>query len=100
MRMMFTLAMDVHTSNEAVKTGVMKKTFETLMKKMQPESAYFYAVDGQRGAQFVFDMKDTSELPPLAELAFHNLGAQVEFVPVMNQQELERGLEAWAKAQG
>jgi len=43
-------------------------------------------------------MKDASEIPPLAELAFHGLGAEVEFIPVMNQQELQHGLEAWAKA--
>jgi len=98
MRMMLTVAMDVHTSNEAVRNGAMQKTFEAMIAKMKPESSYFYAVDGRRGAQFVFDMKDASEIPPLAELAFHGLGAEVEFIPVMNQQELQHGLETWAKA--
>jgi len=100
MRTMLTMAMDVHTSNEAVKSGVLQATMEALAKKMKPESAYFYAVDGQRGAQFVFDLKDVSDIPQIAELAFHNLGAEVEFIPVMNEQELKRGLEAWAKSQG
>ena len=35
-------------------------------------------------------------IPVLAEPLFQSLGATVEFMPVMNQADLEKGLAAWA----
>ena len=41
-------------------------------------------------------MKDSSQMPSLAEEFFNSLGADVEFIPVMNGEELQRGLAAYA----
>jgi hypothetical protein len=42
----------------------------------------------------VFDLKDPSEIPAIAEPFFLNLNAKVEFSPVMNAEDLKKGLES------
>jgi hypothetical protein len=39
-----------------------------------------------------FDMADTSQIPELIEPFFLNLNAKVELVPVMNGDDLRKGL--------
>jgi hypothetical protein len=41
-----------------------------------------------------FDMKDTSDIPVIAEPLFAALHAEVELIPVMNLEELQKGLAA------
>jgi hypothetical protein len=52
--------------------------------------------DGERQTHhlFLFDLKDTSQLPSIAEPLYNELDAQVDLLPVMNQEELKKGLEA------
>jgi len=40
----------------------------------------------------VFDMRDTSEIPGIAETLFQGAEAMVEFTPVMNAKDLKKGL--------
>ncbi len=40
----------------------------------------------------VFDLKDSSDLPRIAEPFFMGLNATVEFTPVMNADDLKAGL--------
>jgi hypothetical protein len=40
----------------------------------------------------VFDMPDPSDMPPFAEPLFESLGADVELAPVMNADDLQKGL--------
>jgi hypothetical protein len=42
----------------------------------------------------VFDLKDPSEIPGIAEPFFMHLNAKVDFCPVMNAEDLQKGLEA------
>ena len=41
----------------------------------------------------VFDMADPTQIPQIAEPLFLNLEAAVEFVPVMNADDLKTALE-------
>jgi hypothetical protein len=41
----------------------------------------------------VFDLKEPSQLPSLTEPLFNKLNAQVEMFPVMNQEDLQNGLQ-------
>ncbi len=41
----------------------------------------------------VFDMADPSQIPQIAEPLFLNVDAAVEFVPVMNADDLRKALE-------
>jgi len=42
---------------------------------------------------FVFDMQESWQLPPTLEPLFLNLDASVLVTPVMNGEDLERGLK-------
>lgn len=92
MRTMLKVSMPVETSNQAIKDGTLPKTLEQATELMKPEASYFYTEHGKRTAHFFFDLKDVSDIPVIAELFFMNLNAEVDFVPVMNADELQAGL--------
>lgn len=85
--------MPVETGNNALKDGILQKVFAGFTETCHPESSYFYADHGMRGMCAVFDMKDASSIPSIAEPFFLNLNATVDFFPVMNAEDLKYGLE-------
>lgn len=94
MHTMFRMTMPVEKGNAAVLDGSLAKAIEDLTKLMQPEAVYFTALHGKRTGLFFFEMKDVTQIPQIAEIAFHVLNAEVEFVPVMNPAELQKGLQS------
>ncbi len=92
MRMMLRFTLPVEKGNAAVSEGSVGRTMESIMGKLKPEAAYFTAFDGVRGGMIFFDMTDTSQIPELIEPFFLNLNAKVELVPVMNGDDLRKGL--------
>jgi hypothetical protein len=89
---MMRVTIPVDAGNDAIRSGRLPQLFQEVMGKMQPESAYFTADGGSRTAYIVFDMKDSSDIPGLAEPFFMELMADVEFMPVMNAEDLKKGL--------
>src|SRR5688500_4062784 len=94
MRTMLTATLDVNASNKAFLDGSLPKIVEKVMAMTKPEAAYFTTVNGCRACILVFDMKDASQIPAIAEPFFLNFNAKVEFSPVMNVEELQRGVAA------
>ena len=94
MRMMLRWTVPVEKGNEMVSDGSMGTVIESLMERLQPEAAYFFAEGGERSGMAFFDMKDTSEIPGIAEILFQDSDAAVEFVPVMNADDLKKGLSS------
>ncbi len=71
------------------------------MGTLKPEAAYFFPMNGKRGGFVVFDMTDPSQIPVITEALFQELEAEVELYPVMNQEDLTKGLtEVGQAAQG
>ncbi len=99
MRTLLRVTFDVVASNKAINDGSLPKILEGIMQQVKPESSYFYTIHGKRGCMMVFDMKDPSEIPLIAEPLFLQLNAEVEFHPVMNADDLQKGLTAWMKSQ-
>ena len=97
MRMFVRFTLPVDASNEAIKNGSLKATIEKTIAALKPEAAYFMAHDGMRSGFMVFDMKDPSDIPSIAEPFFLGMNAAVEFAPVMNAEDLAAGLEKAAK---
>ena len=93
MRMLFRASFSVEASNAAVKDGRLEKLLQATLERLKPEASYFFAQDGKRGAFFVFDMKDSSDIPSIAEPFFMELNAGVEFSPIMNLEDVRVGLE-------
>ena len=89
MRMLLRASIPVETGNAAAKAGTLGSTVERLVASLKPEAAYFYADDeGRRCGSIVFDMKDASQIPAIAEPWFLAFNAKLSFRPVMNPQDL------------
>jgi hypothetical protein len=89
MRMLLRVSIPVETGNAAAKAGTLGSTVEKILAELKPEAAYFIADDdGNRSCSIVFDMKDTSQIPAIAEPWFHAFNAKISLRPVMNAQDL------------
>lgn len=83
---------DVNVANDAIRDGTMEMVFQNFTSKFTPEASYFFSDDGFRAGLFVFDLKDVSLIPQIAEPFFLDLNAEVLFYPAMNFAELKTGL--------
>ena len=92
MRTMLKWTVPVQRGNQAIKDGSIGELLESLAQDLKPEAAYFWPEDGKRAGMMVFDMADPSEIPEIAERLFLNLDAAVEFMPVMNADDLQQAL--------
>jgi hypothetical protein len=92
MRMMLKFAPPVEMGNRTIKDGSLGKTLESIMNKLKPEAAYFTPLDGKRGGMMFFDLAEPSQIVEVVEPLFLNLNAEVEIVPVMNGDDLRKGL--------
>ena len=97
MRMMLKFTLPVDKGNAAFKDGSLGKTIEALMGKLKPEAAYFAPMDGKRGGMLFFDIADPSQIVETVEPLFLNLNAAVEITPVMNGDDLRKGIAKAAK---
>jgi hypothetical protein len=89
--MLMRVSIPVEAGNAAAKAGTLGSTVEQILAGLKPEAAYFFADDsGQRSGSIVFDMKDSSEIPAVAEPWFLAFNAKVSFRPVMNPQDLAK----------
>jgi hypothetical protein len=101
MRMLLRISIPVEAGNAAAKAGTLGSTVEQILADLKPEAAYFFADDsGQRSGSIVFDMKDTSEIPAIAEPWFLAFNARVSFRPIMNPQDLAKAGPSISKAAG
>jgi hypothetical protein len=62
------------------------------MTKLKPEAAYFAPLDGKRSGMLFFDIAEPSQVVEVVEPFFLNLDAAVDLVPVMNGEDLRKGL--------
>jgi hypothetical protein len=85
--------------NAAAKNGILGPTIEGILADLKPEAAYFFADDGgQRSGSIVFDMKDTSQIPAVAEPWFLAFNVQVSLRPVMTPEDLGKAGPSIGKA--
>jgi hypothetical protein len=92
MRMMLKFTLPVEKSNAAVSDGSLGRTMETVLSKLKPEAAYFAPMDGKRAGMIFFDMTEPSQIIEAVEPMFLALNAATELVPVMNADDLRKGL--------
>jgi hypothetical protein len=92
--MMLRATFQTEATNKAFKDGSVPKILEATMAKLKPEAAYFAPHNGKRCAMLFFDMKDPSDIPSICEPLFSALNAEIELHPVMNAEDLQRGLKA------
>jgi hypothetical protein len=98
MRMMLKFTLPVEKGNAAVRDGSLERVLESVMNKLKPEAAYFGPFEGKRGGVIFFNLSDPSQIVEVAEPLFLNLNAEIELVPVMNGDDLRKGLTAATQA--
>ena len=99
MRMLLRVSIPVEAGNAAVKAGTLSSTVQQILADLKPEAAYFFADDnGNRSGSIVFDMKDSSEIPAIAEPWFLAFNAKVSFRPIMNPDDLGKAAPSIGKA--
>ena len=94
MRLLLRVSVPVEAGN-----GKLGSTVEKILADLKPEAAYFFPDDnGQRSGSIVFDMKDSSQIPAIAEPWFLAFNAKISLRPVMNPQDLATAVPSITKA--
>ena len=92
MRVLLDVTIPVESGNKVIKSGELAKLVMATIDQIRPESSYFFPLNGKRHFQMVFDLKDSSQIPPVAERLFEELNAEINLTPVMNLEDLQKGL--------
>lgn len=97
MRMMLKVTIPVEAGNKAIKDGTLPRAMQSTLERLKPEAAYFLAEDGKRTALFFFNLQEVSQIPVIAEPLFMGMNASLSMLPVMNAEDLQKGLTEAAK---
>ncbi len=92
MRLMLKFTIPVENGNEAEANGTMGKAIEKLIADTGAEAAYFTLEDGERAGYIFFEETDQANLPKYNEPMFAALDAAIDIVPVLNLDDLKRGI--------
>lgn len=98
MRTLLKAVVDVEAGNKAVSDGTMGEILASVFEMVKPEASYFFPENGKRSAWIIFDLKDPSQIPLITEPLFLRFKADVSFTPVMNLEDLQRGLRSMAES--
>jgi hypothetical protein len=96
MRVMIRFSFPVESGNEIVSSGKINRIFQSLLEDLKPEAAYFYPENGQRGGLLVVNMTDSSDVFKMLEPIWLGIKADVTVTPVMNGEDLQKGLSGIA----
>jgi hypothetical protein len=107
MRMLLKVSIDVQSGNAAARNGTLGSTIKSILDDLKPEAAYFTEDNGERTGYIFFDLKESSQIPAVAEPWFLAFNAKVYFRPSMNLADLaqagpgiEHAVKQYAKAAG
>ena len=98
MRMLLKFQFDTEAASRAIEDGSMARINEKMFTQMQPEAAYFAIEDGVRTGYVVFDLDDPAHIPAIAEPLFSGVNSKLTLTPVMNTDDLMKGLQQAAEA--
>ncbi len=93
MRTLMNVRIPVDGGNKAIRDGLLQSVVTSAIEELKPEASYFYSEGGERTALLVFDLKDPSLIPLVAERFRQGLSAQVQLTPAMNFDDLKKGWE-------
>ena len=91
MRFLLKVNIPVEEANECIKKGTFAATMNSILSDTKPETVYFGAENGTRTAFIFLNMNDPSDIVKYAEPWFLAFNAEVEYIPVMNPDDLQKG---------
>jgi len=98
MKMLLTVEIPHEPFNSLVRSGKAGEMIGRILEAIKPEMAYFTEQDGTRGAIFVVDVQNPSDVPRFAEPFFLNFQANCKFRILMSPDDLQKaGLEELGK---
>ena len=98
MRCLLKVSIPVETGNATISDGSLPKTIDSILADLKPEAAYFAEDNGEKTGFIFFDLKDTAQIPAVAEPWFLAFDAHIEFHPAMNLDDLKKATPGIEKA--
>jgi hypothetical protein len=98
MRMLLKVSIPNESGNAAITAGTLGVTIGRILDDLKPEAAYFAEDNGVRTGYIFFDMKESSDLPAIAEPWFLAFNASLTVRPAMNIQDLAASAPGMASA--
>jgi hypothetical protein len=92
MRFLILAKIPTEDGNKMVQDPNLLRKLEKYINKVKSEATYFFEADGNRVASFIVDIENTEQIPVLVEPLFSGMGAHVELHPVMNFDDLKKGI--------
>ena len=92
--MMLKVMIPTDAGNRAIEDGSLPRVLEGAMSTLDPEAAYFLAEGGLRTALIFFDMTESADIPSIVDPLFMGIEAEIELLPVMNADDMRKGLKA------
>ena len=78
--MMMQMTIPVEAGNEAARSGAFGAALPKIAESLKAEAAYSFAgPSGQCGGLIAFDMKDTSQIPGIAQPVFPGVQSNLTF---------------------
>ena len=90
MKYIMKVRMDTDKGNAALSDPEFGHKMSDLLAEIKAEAAYFSTIRGHRGAYIVINLNDASEIPAVAEPFFMWLNAEIEFLPAMRPEDLQK----------
>jgi Domain of unknown function (DUF3303) len=92
MRMMIKFTFPVAAGNNAQRSGRLQRVFRQLTEDLKPEADYVFPSEGKRSGFFIVEMRESAQVADIAERFFFGLDAEIEMVPVMAPEDLDKAL--------
>ena len=98
MRVLVKVTIPTEAGNKMLRKPDFPDLMKGILAALKPEAAYYMSLGGQRCCMFIANMESSSQIPAVAEPFWLAMGANVEIVPVMNQDDFNQAGASIAEA--